>query len=68
MKEFDDQINNLLHRIMRVIDNIDRDRREFNERSKKEIQALLVSRQEILNLVELKAKESKNDTNNTRNL
>jgi len=58
MKEFDEQISNLLHRIMRVIDNIDRDRREFNERSTKEIQALLISRQEILRLVELKAKEN----------
>ena len=54
MKEFDEQINNLLHTIMRVIDNIDRDRREFNSRSTKEITQLLLARQEILRLVELK--------------
>jgi len=58
MKEFDDQINNLLHTIMRVIDNIDRDRREFNSRSTKEITQLLLARSEILRLVELKEKEN----------
>ncbi len=58
MKEFDEQINNLLHTIMRVIDNIDRDRREFNSRSTKEITQLLLARQEILRLVELKEQEN----------
>ena len=58
MKEFDDQINNLLHTIMRVIDNIDRDRREFNSRSTKEITQLLLARSEILRLVELKEQEN----------
>jgi len=60
MKEFDEQINNLLHTIMRVIDNIDRDRREFNSRSTKEITQLLLARQEILRLVELKEQENGN--------
>ena len=58
MKEFDEQINNLLHTIMRVIDNIDRDRREFNSRSTKEITQLLLARSEILRLGELKEKEN----------
>jgi len=58
MKEFNDQINNLLHTIMRVIDNIDRDRREFNSRSTKEITQLLLARSEILRLVELKEQEN----------
>jgi len=58
MKEFDDLINNLLHRVMRIIDNIERDRREYNGSCKKEINALLMARQEILNLVALKAKEN----------
>lgn len=57
-KEYDIQINHLLHRVMKVVANIEKDRLEFNRRSKKEITTLLLARQEILNLVELKAKEN----------
>ena len=60
MKEFYEQANSILHRIMRVVDNIDRDRREANAKWKKEIQTLLLARQELLGLVELKAKENGN--------
>ena len=60
MTEFDNQINILLHRIMRVIDDIVMDRRAAERNRDREIQALLLARQEILQLVNLKAKENGN--------
>jgi len=59
-KDFYEQVNTILHRVMNVVDNIDRDRRESNTKWKKEIQTLLLARQELLGLVELKAKENGN--------
>ena len=58
MKEFYEQTNTILHRIMNVVDNIDRDRRESNAKWKKEIEILLLARQELLGLVELKEKKN----------
>jgi len=58
MKEFYEQANTILHRIMRVVDTIDKDRRVSNAKWDKEIATLLLARQELLGLVEIKAKEN----------
>ena len=58
MKDFYEQTNTILHRIMRVVDTIDKDRRDSNAKWEKEISTLLLARQELLGLVEMKAKEN----------
>ena len=58
MKDFYEQTNTILHRIMRVVDTIDKDRRDSNAKWDKEIATLLLARQELLGLVEMKAKEN----------
>lgn len=58
MKEFYERANNILHRVMRVVDDIDKGERESKARRDKEIKSLLLCRQELLELVEMQIKEN----------
>jgi len=56
--EYDEQTKVLLHTIMRAIDNIDKDKRAYNESHDREMKILLLARQQLLDLVILKNKEN----------
>ena len=61
--EYDEQTKVLLHTISRAIASIDKLKKEFIDGIDKEVKILLLAREQLLDLVLLKAKENGNGNN-----
>ena len=57
-KEITEEINKLLHRIARVIGDIDKEKKDFEDNLSQNIRDLLICRSEILKLVEILNEEN----------